>query len=86
MDMVHTISYGPLPEKYRRVSFPTDTQRKAGCGWIVNGEKCKKKWVNSFTPYCQEHRDIPDNKRVIYETVETCRKRNSHYVMCARME
>ena len=73
--MIHDISYGVLPEQYRRVSFPIDVQRKAGCGWIVNGEKCKKKWVNEFTPYCQEHRDIPDIKRVIHDPLTTCRKR-----------
>lgn len=75
IEIIHDISYGVLPEEYRKISLSIDQRRKEGCQWIVHGEKCKKKWVNHFTYYCEEHKDIPDNKRVIYETVETCRKR-----------
>jgi hypothetical protein len=75
MDRVHTISHGVLLEQYRGVSFPIDVQRKAGCTWIVNGEQCKKKWVNDYTYYCEEHKDIPDSKRIIHEPLTTCRKR-----------
>ena len=69
------LPYGPLPEEYRKISLPIDVQRKEGCTWIVHGEKCKKKWVNDYTYYCEEHKDIPDSKRFIHETVTTCRKR-----------
>ena len=56
-------------------ALPIDLQRKAGCTWIVNGEQCKKKWVNDYTYYCEEHKDIPDSKRVIHDPLTTCRKR-----------
>lgn len=75
IEIIHDISYGVLPEEYKNISLPADVYRKAGCTWIVNGEQCKKKCVNHFTYYCEEHKDIPDMKRVIYEPVTTCRKR-----------
>ncbi len=69
------LPYGNLPECYKGISLPIDSVRKDGCTWIINGEKCRKKWVNHYTYYCEEHKDISDSKRVIHEPLTTCRKR-----------
>jgi len=73
--MSNMIMEGYLPECYKGVSLPIDSVRKDGCTWIINGEKCRKKWVNHYTYYCEEHKDILDNKRIIHEPLTTCRKR-----------
>lgn len=80
-------AYGNLPERYKTVRIPAEIAiKKEGCSWRINGEKCGKKCINLFTYYCQEHRDIPDIKRIIHEPVTTCRKRKSTYLMCDRIE
>lgn len=51
-----------------------DIIRKNGCQWLVNGAACKKE-CGPFIQYCEEHKDIPDIKRVIHEPITICRKR-----------
>ena len=79
--------YGNLPEKYKNVRIPAKIAiQKEGCSWRINGEKCGKKCINLFTYYCQEHKDIPDIKRIIHEPLTICRKRKSTYLICDRIE
>ena len=74
-DRGYPLPYGNLPECYKDISIRIDSARKAGCSWIVNGEKCKKPCV-SFILYCEEHKDISDIKRPpIHEPLTKCRKR-----------
>ena len=66
--------YGILSDYYKRISVSIEPIRKAGCTWIINGEKCRKPCVPMIL-YCEEHKDISDSKRVIHEPLTTCRKR-----------
>jgi len=56
---------------------------KTGCQWTIDGKKCKKKCVSEKIFYCQDHKDIPDIKRIIDEplTATTCRKRNCYFLI-----
>ena len=56
------------------VSISAEPERKQGCIWLINGEKCKKECVPLIF-YCQDHRDIPDITRVIHDPLTTCIKR-----------
>jgi len=68
------LPYGNLSESYKGIAFSIELFQKEGCIWRINGEKCKKPCA-PFILYCQEHKDIPDIKRVIHEPLTTCRKR-----------
>ena len=78
--------YGCLSDYYKNMRITAEFHRKEGCQWLINGEKCKKKWANAFIYYCEEHKDIPDIKRVIDDPLTTCRKRNKYYLNCVRIE
>ena len=67
--------YGCLSDYYKTLRITAEYHRKDGCEWIINGTKCKKKWAKSFIYYCEEHKDIPDIKRVIHDPLTKCRKR-----------
>ena len=66
--------YGVLSDYYKSISVSAEPMRKEGCIWFINGEKCKKICA-PFIFYCEEHKDILDNKRIIHEPLTTCRKR-----------
>ena len=66
--------YGNLSDEYKNISMSIEPMRQFGCTWLINGETCKKPCV-PFILYCEEHKDISDNKRVIHEPLTTCRKR-----------
>ena len=67
--------YGrPSSNNIIHVSISAEPERKQGCIWLINGEKCKKECVPSIF-YCQDHKDIPDITRVIHDPLTTCIKR-----------
>jgi len=67
--------YGrPSSNNNIHVSISAEPERKQGCIWLINGEKCKKECVPSIF-YCQDHKDIPDITRVIHDPLTTCIKR-----------
>jgi len=67
--------YGrPSSNDHVHVSISAEPERKQGCIWLINGEKCKKECVPSIF-YCQDHKDIPDITRVIHDPLTTCIKR-----------
>lgn len=71
--------YGNLSEYYKCTPVSIEKRRKEGCTWIINGEHCKKPCL-PFILYCEEHKDIPDIKRVIHEPTTTCRKRKYKHI------
>jgi hypothetical protein len=67
--------YGrPSSNNIIHVSISAEPERKQGCIWLINGEKCKKECVPLIF-YCQDHKDIPDITRVIHDPLTTCIKR-----------
>jgi hypothetical protein len=67
--------YGqPSSNNIIHVSISAEPERKQGCIWLINGEKCKKECV-PFIFYCQDHKDIPHIPRVIHDPLTTCIKR-----------
>jgi len=67
--------YGrPSSNNIIHVSISAEPERKQGCIWLINGEKCKKECVPSIF-YCQDHKDIPNIPRVIHDPLTMCIKR-----------
>lgn len=67
--------YGRLSSNnHIHVSISSEPQRKQGCVWLINGEKCKKECV-PFIFYCEEHKNITNVARVIHDPLTICRKR-----------
>lgn len=69
-------AYGNIPTHLKSISFGVENERKKGCMWRINGERCGKPCLPIIF-YCNDHKEIPDIKRDIHEPITTCTKRKN---------